>query len=228
MSLKNRIVKPGFKIGTVISEENEVLTPPADWEFLPAGDAPLTRNVKKMGPSWQVQVQKGRRKISKGVWAPAAHITLAKRELEAKRATPEYARKRATDLKRRERKHNQYVDDFYSATLEFLNFHPSYQSYAEKLARAVSEHATPVGSGTVARTERIPLAERVQAAVIAWMRHQTTSYDRMSIARVKGRRREVRRMLAERSVRILSHYRSGQSLEEGCPLHKALIKLGEN
>lgn len=54
-------------------------------------------------------------------------------------------------------------------------------------------HAVPVGSGTVARTQLIPLEQRAEAAVIAWMRHQTTAYDRMSIARIKGERREVRR-----------------------------------
>lgn len=224
---KTRIVRPGFKIGTVISDENEVLTPPDDWEFLGAGDAPLTRNVKKLGPSWQVQVQKGRRRISKGIWAPARNISSAREELEAKRATPEYARKRAADLKRKERKHQQYVGDFYGATLKYLNFHPGYQAEAEKLAKAVAEHATPVGSGTVARTERIPLAERVQAAVIAWMRHQTTGYDNMAIARIRGRRREVRRMLAERSVKLLARYRAGLPVEPGCPLYAALGKLQE-
>jgi hypothetical protein len=35
--------------------------------------------------------------------------------------------------------------------------------------------------------------------VIAWMRHQTTGYDGMVIPRVKGKRREVRRLLARRS-----------------------------
>jgi len=49
---------------------------------------------------------------------------------------------------------------------------------------AVSQHATPVGSGTVARTERIPIQQRAESAVIAWMRHQTTAYDNMKIARV--------------------------------------------
>lgn len=224
---QTRIVKPGFKIGTVISEQNEVLTPPADWKFLGAGDAPLTRNVKKMGPSWQVQVEKGRRRISKGIWAPAANIDKAGQELEAKRSTPEYARKRAGDLKRKQSKHNQYVEEFYSATLSYLNFHPDHREYAEKLARAVATHATPVGSGTVARTERIPLAERVEAAVIAWMRHQTTGYDSMTIARLKGRRREVRRMLAERSVKLLARYRAGGQVEPGCPLHAALSSPGK-
>ena len=36
-----------------------------------------------------------------------------------------------------------------------------------------------LGSGTVARTERIPIHEWAEAAVIAWMRHQTTGYEQM-------------------------------------------------
>jgi tryptophan-rich sensory protein len=52
------------------------------------------------------------------------------------------------------------------------------------LADAVTQHATPVGSGTVARTECIPTHERAEAAVIAWMRHHTTAYDEMAILMV--------------------------------------------
>lgn len=223
MSQQDRIVKPGFKIGTVISEDGEVLVPPSDWAFLAAGDGPLTRNVKKRGVCWQVQVKKGRRTISKGIWVREEHIVNAKAELEAKRATPEYARKKAVDQKRREKKHQEYVVDFYQETMRFLNFHQDHHLLAEKLAKAVTEHATPVGSGTVARTERIPINERVQAAVIAWMRHNTTAYDRMQIARIKGRRREVRRMLAERSKELLKKYRTGQPNDLECPLYKALV-----
>jgi hypothetical protein len=39
------------------------------------------------------------------------------------------------------------------------------------------------------------------------MRHQTTSYDHMQIARVRGRRREVRRELAELSRAVLDVHR---------------------
>src|ERR687892_195805 len=56
-------------------------------------------------------------------------------------------------------------------------------------ARAVTEHATPVGSGMVARTKLIPVEKRAEAAVIAWMRHQTTGYDSLVIPRVRGKRR---------------------------------------
>jgi hypothetical protein len=221
----NRLVRPGRTARSVFTESGDSLIPPEHWDLLPPGDAALTRRVKEMGPVWLVQVKKGRRLMSRGIWADAGHIVRARLELEGKRATPEYARKRETDLARRQRQHEAYVEEFYRATLLFLDFHPHHQIIAEKLARRVTEHATPIGSGTVARTERIPLAERVRAAVIAWMRHQTTAYDAMKIARIRGRRREVRRLLAERSVEILATYRSGCQFDEGlCPLQAVLAE----
>ena len=55
------------------------------------------------------------------------------------------------------------------------------------------------------------------------MRHQTTAYDDMSIPRVKGMRREVRRMLAQRSRELLRVYREGrQPSAAACPLQRAL------
>jgi hypothetical protein len=81
----------------------------------------------------------------------------------------------------------------------------------------------------VARTKRIPVEQRAEAAVIAWMRHQTTGYDDMVIPRVKGKRREVRRMLARRSHELLKGYRRGEQVTEDCPLRHALLALnGEN
>jgi Uncharacterized conserved protein (DUF2293) len=45
-----------------------------------------------------------------------------------------------------------------------------------------------------------------EVAVNAWMRHQTTAYDGMVISRVrmKGKRREIWRMLARRSHELLA------------------------
>jgi hypothetical protein len=55
------------------------------------------------------------------------------------------------------------------------------------------------------------------------MRHQTTGYDSMSIARIKGERRAVRRELAQRSKQLLARYREGAAIDvERCPLHAAL------
>jgi hypothetical protein len=221
----NRLVRPGRDTRSVLTESGATLIPPEHWQLLLPGDAALTRRVKEMGPVWLVQVKMRRRLISKGIWADAGHIAQARLELEEKRATPEYARKRGTDLARRQRLHEAYVEEFYQATLGFLDFPARHRLLAEKLARRVTEHATPVGSGTVARTERIPMPERVRAAVIAWMRHQTTAYDSLKIARVRGRRREVRRQLAERSAEILALYRSGRPFDEdACPLRAVLTE----
>jgi hypothetical protein len=57
------------------------------------------------------------------------------------------------------------------------------------------------------------------------MRHQTTAYDSMKIARVKGQRREVRRMLAARSRSVLEAYRQGHAIADSCPLKQALVDM---
>ncbi len=225
---KNRIVKPSKKARTVIAEDGTTLTVPSNWDLLAPGDAPLTKLVKSKGPSWLVQVKKGRRLISKGIWSDTKHIQDAQRELEAKRATPEYSKKRKSDLLRKEKKHLEYVENFYLGVVQFLDFDPKYEKEAQLLAKAVTELATPVGSGTVARTQRIPLTDRARSAVIAWLRHQTTGYDSMKIARVKGKRREVRRNLASQSLNLLDGYRNGSRIVEPCPLQKALENILKN
>jgi hypothetical protein len=116
------------------------------------------------------------------------------------------------------------VVTFEEEVLAFLRFSPEWLVLGRAMAKKVAAHATPVGSGTVARTKRISVAERAEAAVIAWMRHQTTGYDTMIIPRVKGKRREVRRLLARRSQDLLARYRRGEALDPVCPLKKALDK----
>jgi hypothetical protein len=173
--------------------------------------------VKAAGDHWVVQEKKGRKVFSRGVWAPAATIDRIRAELEAERSTESYAKRRAADARRRENAQAEYVEDFLGAVVAFLDFHPDHADLADRLARAVTDHATPVGSGTVARTKRIPVEQRAEAAVIAWMRHQTTAYDSMTIPRVKGKRREVRRMLARRSHELLEDYRRGEPVPRIVP-----------
>lgn len=222
MSIDSLNVAPGPKPHTVRTEAGDVLKVPSGWELLPPGDAGVTRRVKARGPSWTVKEKKGRRTFSKGVWAPADRIAKVKAEFEAERSTDAYAKKQAAAAKRRDKKQNEYVEDFSEAIINFLDFDDRYKSLAIQFANAVSDHATPVGSGTVARTQRIPIERRAASAVIAWMRHQTTAYDHMKIPRVKGKRREVRRMLAAESKKLLSKYRAGGKVDlESCPLAKA-------
>lgn len=198
-----------------------MLKVPDDWELLPPGDAGLTRRVKAAGPSWTVQEKKGRKLFSRGVWAPAIHIQEAQAKLEVERGTEAYAKRRQAASARRDREQTAYVEEFTEAVYQFLAFDARHEALARQMARAIADHATPIGSGTVARTERIPVEQRAESAVIAWMRHQTTGYDNMKIERVKGQRREVRRMLAARSRELLEKYRAGKT-PLNCPLQKAL------
>jgi hypothetical protein len=160
--------------------------------------------------------------FSRGIWAPRETIEQVQEALAADRSTAAYSKRREADTRRREAQQAEYVEDFQAAVVAFLAFHGRHAELAQEFAQAVAEHATPVGSGTVARTKRIPIERRAEAAVIAWMRHQTTGYDSMKIARVKGQRREVRRMLAQRSKELLGAYRRGEPISSACPLARAL------
>jgi hypothetical protein len=125
-------------------------------------------------------------------------------------------------VRRREVAQMHYVADFEAEVLAFLRFSPMHAAIGAALARAVTVHATPVGSGTVARTKRIEIDRRAEAAVIAWLRHATTAYDSMQVARVKGARRELRQELAAHSRRLLDRHRvEAAHLPATCPLCSA-------
>ncbi|HEX2971081.1 MAG TPA: DUF2293 domain-containing protein [Tepidisphaeraceae bacterium] len=227
MPEQTRIVMPGREERTVRTAEGQVLVAPADWVLVRPGDAALTRRVKAAGPTWTVQEKKGRKIFSLGVWARGAVVETIRKELLVERAAPAYTRRREADARRREREQAEYVQVFQQAVLAFLNFDARYAALAARLADAVTAHATPVGSGTVARTERIPVEQRAEAAVIAWMRHRTTAYDSMVIPRIKGKRRETRRLLAGKSKMLLEGYRTGREIDPGtCPLWRALTEPG--
>jgi hypothetical protein len=213
---------PGPIPNTVRAADGSILTAPEGWVLLPPGDAALTRRVKEAGDHWVVAKKKGRKVFSRGVWAPAATVERIRAELEVERSTESFAKRKEADARRREKAQAVYVEDFLAAVVTFLAFHEEYADLASRMAQAITNHATPVGSGTVARTKRIPIEQRAEAAVIAWMRHQTTGYDGMVIPRVKGKRREVRRMLAQRSKELLERYRRGEPVGEDCPLKTAL------
>jgi hypothetical protein len=220
---QTRIVSPGPGARCVRTASGEVLHAPADWVLVPPGDAALTRRVKAAGPTWTVQEKRGRQTFGRGLWAATATVEAVRSALALERATPGHARKRAADAQRRARRQADYVQEFHAAVRAFLAFAPCHDELARRLAEAVTSHATPVGSGTVARTQRIPLARRAESAVIAWLRHQTTAYERLTIPRVKGQRRAVRRQLAEQSRQLLHSYRTGQAVDAAtCPLQQAL------
>src|SRR5512133_2525181 len=215
------IVSP-HKPGTVRDASGAILAIPESWAFLEAGDPGVTRKVTAAGTYWRGQIRKGRRDISRGVWAPKETIENATSETEKVRSTDSYKKSMTNAKIRRDKKQDAYAEQFYFEVRLFLSFSECYKDHEDKMAKAITAHAIPVGSGTVARTETIPVEERAAKAVIAWMRHQTTDYDTMKKPRVKGKRREVRRMLAEISIELLSDSRRGESISPACPLKRAI------
>ena len=200
----------------------KAVTVPDNWIFVPSGDPGLTRRLKAVTECWVVVHKRKNRVEALGVWADKSVVEQVRADLESERNNPAYLRRLERARQARIAKEDAYAVEFRQAVVDFLAFAPEYEEMAWDLADAVTDLAIPVGSGTVARTERIPLAQRAEAAVIAWMRHQTTNYDRMYIANYKGERRAVRRTLAENSRAVLERYRKGDPIEEDCPLAAAL------
>ncbi|MCB9546034.1 MAG: DUF2293 domain-containing protein [Myxococcales bacterium] len=221
---ETRTVLPTPHPRLVRDAAGQPLHPPADWSLLPPGDAALTRRVRAEGDHWIMEERRGRKVFSRGTWAPTDRIERITRMLERERAQPAHGERLARDRARRDKAQAAYVEEFRREVLAFLAFAPRHAAVGLELATRIAEHATPVGSGTVARTARIPVAERAEAAVIAWMRHQTTAYDRMVIPRIKGERRETRRRLAERSRQVLQRYRVDADPPADCPLQAALAR----
>ncbi|YCM43966.1 DUF2293 domain-containing protein [Verrucomicrobiaceae bacterium 227] len=219
-------VRPSKNAREVITSDGKVLKVPDEWDLLMPGDAALSRRIKKDGPTWTMFEMKGRKKFSRGIWAPADRIGALEAELKIEREDPSYQKKLDAGRARRAKEQEVYVQEFHASVLDFLNFASGHRDLAYEMAQAITTHAVPVGSGTVARTQRIPIERRAEAAVIAWMRHQTTAYDDMVIPREKGARREVRRMLASRSRSLLERYRrSSGDPSRSCPLRKALEQV---
>lgn len=224
MTMEICILNLNFQ-GQLVNNNGEKVLPPVGWSFLPAGDSGVTRKITSVGIYWRVQAKKGRRIYSKGIWAPMAAIEKAKHEIDVMRCSDSYQKTLKNAALRRETKQNEYEAEFRIAVEEFLDFHKLHKNAEKIIAKAVTAHTIPIGSGTVARTVMIPLEERVSRAVIAWMRHNTTAYDYLQIKRIKGERRKTRRLLAGQSIEILTKYRLGLPLDVNCPLQKVLNKI---
>ncbi|MBQ9771894.1 MAG: DUF2293 domain-containing protein [Lentisphaeria bacterium] len=211
-----------------VFRDGKLISVPDGWIFVPSGDSLLTRRIKGAGEYWvHVRERKGRTE-SVGVWAPSENVESARLKIAAEREDPAYQKRLESGRKSREKKQTAYCQEFRQAVLDFLQFHPSCREWAEKFADAVVLQSAGVGSGTVARTQRIPIEKRAESAVIAWMRHQTTAYDEMKIARIKGKRFEVRRELAKQSRALLESFRQGTVTDpEQNPLICALNKKSE-
>ncbi|CAM9841586.1 unnamed protein product, partial [Heterosigma akashiwo] len=176
---ETRIVAPALPRGKFRLDDGTKVKPPEGWALLKPGDAGLTRRVKAAGPTWTVQAKKRGRTVSLGVWAPAETIERLTAHRGREKASPAYQRKLAAGRARRAKEQEGYAREFRGEVRRFLAFAPRHRGMAGRLAEAVAAHATPVGSGTVARTKRLGVDRRAEKAVVAWLRHKTTAYDSM-------------------------------------------------
>ena len=158
--------------------EHGELELPADWEFLPSGDAFVTRRVKAGGVYWSAwrprsQNRPHRRRL--GLFAPAAAISQARAEAAA--TGQRRARQRVASAQSRGKAEEAYREEFRAGVLAWLAFAPEHTALAEEIAEATAERAVVVGSGRVGRTKLLPLEERVALAARATIRHRFTDYD---------------------------------------------------
>lgn len=151
---------------------------PAGWEFLPSGDAFVTRRVKAAGSYWVAWRPRGRNRPHRrllGLWAPAAAIAQARAVAEETAARR--TRSREQGARQRARAEERYRDQLEGAILTYLAFTAEHRDLAAEIARETSLHAATVGSGRVARTRTLALEERAALAARAHIRHRFTEYE---------------------------------------------------
>ena len=150
---------------------------PDDWDFLPSGDAFLTRTVKAAGSywlSWQPRSRNGQHRRFLGLWAPSQVIADA--QVRAKATAERREAKRTLGAQSRERQEERYRGELEEAIVGFLAFGPKHQELARRVAKETAAHAAVVGSGRVGRTRKLTLDERAALGARAYIRHSFTSY----------------------------------------------------
>lgn len=170
-------------------------------EFLPSGDAALSRRAKKYSPLCAVVVRFSRarkRYERQGILASAEAI--ARAEAECCADADERAARRKLDASRRQQDDRELVAAMARAIAA------KYPGCPTPEAQAIAQHAATRGSGRVGRSAagRELAAEAIELAVIAHVRHAHTRYDELLMA---GReRREARASIRERIDEVLTRW----------------------
>jgi Uncharacterized conserved protein (DUF2293) len=153
------------------------LTQPDGWDFLPAGDAFVTRRVKAAGAYWVLFRPKGRRAYGRqlGLLAPANTIASAQALADATAARRGIERQ--ADARQRDKNEAVYRAEFEDAVIQWLCFAPAHAALASEIARGAADRAAVVGSGRVGRTKTLSLEDRAALAARAYIRHRYTDYE---------------------------------------------------
>lgn len=171
-------------------------------EFLPSGDAALTRRAKKHSALSAVVVEFNKRRKRyerRGLLVTAEAIGQA--EADCLADAPERAARRVKDAERRVVEDQDFIADFAAAIRE------QFPSCPADEAQLIAGHAAIRGSGRVGRSAAAKAfdAEAIKLAVIASIRHRHTDYDALLMSGVA--RREARRRIQSTIERVLAEWK---------------------
>lgn len=172
-------------------------------EFLPRGDAALTRRAGKYSELSAVVVKFSRsrgRYERQGILVEEAALRRAEEECTSDAA--ERAQRRVRDAALRAGQDKQFAEDMAASIQELFPGCPPGE------ARAIAAHAAVRGSGRVGRTAagRALKEKALTLAVVAAIRHRHTNYDELLL---KGMERgQARETVAERVDEILEGWKT--------------------
>jgi hypothetical protein len=151
---------------------------PEGWDFLPSGDAFVTRQVKRAGDywlAWLPRTRNRRHRTAIGVFAPSEAIEAA--QAKAAETDADRAIRRAVGARYRERKEDRYRQELADAIVGFVAFVTTHAKLASSIAESAAARAGEVGSGRVGRTRTLSIEERAALAARAHIRHHHTEYE---------------------------------------------------
>lgn len=167
-------------------------------EFLPSGDAVLTRRARKHSPLSAIVVRFSRaRKRYERQGILATPDAIASAEQQCADDADQRAARRAQDAQRRIEQDQDLVEQMTAVILaEYPNCPPDE-------AAGIAAHTAERGSGRVGRSAagRGLHSAAIALAVAAWVRHQHTEYDKLLMQGID--RLEARDMIRSRSQDVL-------------------------
>jgi hypothetical protein len=174
-------------------------------DYLPSGDAALTRRAKKLSGLWAVVVRFSRsRKRYERQGVLVEEVALEEAERQCLADEDARMRRRERDRERRAEQDVVFQADLAKAIADLFPGCPP------KRAEAIARHAGQRGSGRVGRSAagRALDATAVTSAVVASVRHSDTRYDELLMSGVP--REDARDMVRRKIDDVLSRWRPSE------------------
>lgn len=170
-------------------------------EFLPSGDAAMTRRSKKLSPLSAIVLRFSRsrkRYERQGILVTSASIDAAEEQCAAD--ADSRALRRERDAERRAGDDEVLIEEMTKL------IRAEYPRCPKHEARAIATHTAQRGSGRVGRSAagRELQTEAISLAVAAWVRHQHTNYDQHLMQGIE--RHEARAMIRADQQQVIAKW----------------------